>query len=187
MKIPQLNPSDIYSHLTNRLSITNNLFEKLDTDSPVDLSNIIYFKYYFDISTAIEAIIRGIIIEESKKNAYIEYLAEPYSSNKACLIKYDELKTLVPIESLYKSTSINDFEDNFYNQIIALKRRRITKNFQNDGTFKEDYYTVRKTRNALAHGLTAMQSIDYGPTMLETFLYVLYLLFKYYNSLVSNE
>ena len=67
MKIPQLNPSDIYSHLTNRLSITNNLFEKLDTDSPVDLSNIIYFKYYFDISTAIEAIIRGIIIEESKK------------------------------------------------------------------------------------------------------------------------
>lgn len=188
MKIEQLKPDDIYLHLTNRLSKTNKLFEMLDGDSPMDLCNIIFFKYYFDISTAIEAIIRGIIIEESKKNTYIEYLAEPYSSNKACLIKYEELKKLIKIESLYENIEINDFKTNFYDKIVALDSlKRITKSFKNDGTFKEDYHAVRSTRNILAHGLAAMQSIDYSPTMLETFLYVQYLLFNYYSLLIRKN
>lgn len=185
MKIEQLKPEEIYLLLINRLLKTNKLFEMLDDDSPIDLCNIIYFKYYFDISTAIEAIIRGIMIEESRKFPYIAYLAKPFSSNKACLIKYDELKNLIKIESLYDNIEKNDFKTNFYDKIVALRLKRITKSFKNDGTFKEDYHAVRSTRNILAHGLSAMQSIDYSSTMLETFIYVLYLLFNYYNSLIK--
>lgn len=182
MKIEQLKADDIYLILMNRLSKTNKLYDMINDDSPMDLCNIIYFKYYFDISTAIEAIIRGIIIEASKKFAYIEYLAQPYSSQKSCFVPYEELKKLIKIELLYENLSLNDFKDNFYDKVSALSKvKRISKSFKNDGTFKEYYHAIRSTRNTLAHGLSAMQSIDYSPAMLENFLYVLYLLFNYYN------
>jgi hypothetical protein len=58
---PELTPNDISNHLKIRLEKTNLLFSKIDADS-IDEAKTVFFRYYFDFSTAIEATIKNIVI-----------------------------------------------------------------------------------------------------------------------------
>lgn len=151
------------------------------------MSNSIYFKYYFDISTAIEAIIRGIAAEESKKHPYIKYVTQADSDSKAYFIKYEELKALIiAVENLYQGSNEEEFKTKICNKVDSLKGYRLTKKIINNGAFKNDYESVRKTRNILAHGLTGVSSVDYSNTQLESFLFICYLLFNYYEKIYNS-
>ena len=176
-------PEEIYGAFLNRINKTNMLFNLLNENSPIEMVNSIYFKYYFDISTTIEATIRGIAFEESKQHTYIEYSSAANSETKAYFVQYDELKALISdVKNLYEDIDKCIFEEKFYKKINILNKYKITKKFTNDGSFKNDYESVRKTRNILAHGLLGgINSVDYTKAQLEKFLYVLYLLFNYYD------
>lgn len=186
MTITQMIPEDIYRSFIFRIENTNRLYEKLDDESEMELINTIFFKYYFDISTAIEAILRGVAFEESKKHKYIVYLAEPSSDRKSFFINYEELKHLVNIDTLFLCLDEKEFENDFFKKVSALSSRTISKRFVKDGTFKYEFEKIRKVRNTLAHGLTSTSSVDYSPEMLESFIYVLYLLNNYYKKLLED-
>ena len=51
-KITKIKPNDIYSILSRRLSSTNMLWKKREEDN-LEQEKVIFFKYYFDISSAI--------------------------------------------------------------------------------------------------------------------------------------
>ena len=188
MSIPQMNPKEIYNGFLSRIEKTNMLFQLLDENSSIELSNSLYFKYYFDISTAIEAIIRGIVAEESKKHPYIKYVTQADSDSKAYFIKYEELKALIiSVENLYQDPNEEDFKTKICEKVDILKDYRLTKKFVNNGAFKNDYESIRKTRNILAHGLTGIYSVDYSNTQLESFLFVCYLLFNYYEKIYNLD
>lgn len=181
-------PDDIYTVFFSRIEKTNLLFKLLDEDSPIEMTNSIYFKYYFDISTAIEAIIRGIAFEESKLHSYVKYTSEANSESKSYFVHYDELKALIKdINNLYSNISESDFKLSICDKLEILRNYRITKKFINDGTFKIDYESVRRTRNTLAHGLIGINSVDYTKEQLESFLFVLYLLITYYKGLTQTN
>ncbi len=179
MSVSQMTPDEIYSNFMSRIIKTNMLYAMLTDESSIELTNTIYFKYYFDISTAIEAAIRGITFEESKKNSYIKYLAEPASKTKSFFIYYEELKALIEYNNIYNKVNENDFIKQYINKILALKQGASTKKFKNLADFKENYEKVRNTRNLLAHGL-APTSVEYNKDTLESFLFVLYVLLNYY-------
>ena len=184
MAISQMTPEAIYTAFSSRIEKTNMLFELLNEDSSIEMTNSIFFKYYFDISTTIETIIRGIAFEESKHHTYIKYRSEADSESKSYFVHYDELKALVQdINHLYKDINEDDFKSSICDKVEILKNYRITKNFIPDGSFKSDYESVRKTRNTLAHGLIGITTVDYTKTQLETFLFILYLLFNYYKNI----
>ena len=63
----QVMPDDLYCILESRLKTSNSLFLKCDQDD-VYQANALFFKYYFDISSAIESCLRGIVFEYSKDN-----------------------------------------------------------------------------------------------------------------------
>ena len=183
MSITQMMPEDIYYVFIARINRTNLLYNTLDEDSLVELYNTLYFKYYFDISTAIESVIRGITYVECKNNKYLTYLAEPESDSKAYFLKYEEIKVLIDLNKIFSLANKAEFESNYCRKVAALKSYTVTKSFKNDGTFSEIYTSIRRTRNALAHGLKAATTVDFDTSTTESYLYVLYLLSVYYKSI----
>lgn len=77
MSFSQMTPDEIYKLFISRITNTNLLFNSITNETTMELSNTIYFKYYFDISTAIEATIRGITFIEGQKHQYIAHIAKP--------------------------------------------------------------------------------------------------------------
>lgn len=175
-----MKPNEIYSTFISRINKTNMLFENLTSDSSVEIMNTVYFKYYFDISATIEAIIRGITFAESKKHKYIGHIAQPESDKIGYFKDYEEIKALCGINKLFDSLNKTTFQRDFCEKIAPLQKFKTTKTFINDGLFCDDYCRVRKTRNILAHGLAATNTIEFNPTMLESFLYVLFVLYSFY-------
>ena len=187
MIISQMMPDDIYSVFVSRISKTNLLYDLLTDDSPIEMSNAIYFKYYFDISTAIEATLRGITFEVCSDNRYLEFLAQPDSSSKAFFLKYGELKALVPLDSLFDSIKKEEFNKKFCANFSPLTKHIIKCSFKNDGTFKDIYNRVRDIRNALAHGLNSNNIVSFENSIIEEYIYVLYILLTYYKKIISHK
>lgn len=179
-----MKPDEIYKAFINRINKTNMLYDSLPKDSStIEMHNTIYFKYYFDISTSIEAVIRGITSTKGKDNTYIEYLAKPSDESIAYFKKYDEIKALCQLDNLFKELNSNYFKDNYQDKVSILRvNSSISLSFKNDGSFIDIYNKVRKTRNTLAHGLMA-NDVDYDDETLKLFLYVLYILLNYYKSI----
>ena len=75
-----LTPTEIDELLINRLTKTIDLYKKLDT-TETEIYNTIYFKLYFDVSTAIENTISNIL--------YIKYGNDDFIYQKS-KIKRDE-------------------------------------------------------------------------------------------------
>ena len=63
--ISQLSPDEISNILLRRLSSTNDLYSRRNIDD-IEQEKVIFFKYYFDFSSAIESCFRGIVFEYSK-------------------------------------------------------------------------------------------------------------------------
>ena len=186
MSVLQMSPEEIYRVFITRISKTNLLFNTLTEDTSLELCNTIYFKYYFDITTAIEATIRGITFVEGDKHRYIEHIAKPSSDSIAYFKDYEEVKALCGIDNLFLGLDKLKFESDFFNKLAALNGRSISMSFVNDGTFSERYTKVRKTRNILAHGLKA-ESVDYDTNTIESFLFVFFVLHSYYSKIYSTK
>lgn len=184
MSISQMTPDEIYKLFKSRIIKTNLLFNSITNETTMELSNTIYFKYYFDISTAIEATIRGITFIEGKKHQYITHIAKPNCDSIAYFKDYEEVKALCGLDNLFNNLDKVKFETAFFNKIAALKGHSISVSFINDGKFSEIYTTVRKTRNTLAHGLKS-DAIDYDYKTIESFLFVFFVLHSHYSSIVS--
>lgn len=180
MAVLQMMPNEIYSVFISRIGKTNLLYNLLTDDSPIEMSNAIYFKYYFDMSTAIEAVLRGITYVACKDNNYLKFLAHPDSDSKAFFLKYEEVKSLVSLESLFDGINKADFCDKYCSKISPLSKYTVKNTFKNDGTFADVYTRVRKVRNALAHGLNAHSQVSFENSVIEDYCYVLYLLLAYY-------
>ena len=183
MSIPQMTPDEIYQIFLSRISKTNLLYDTLTDDSSIEMSNTIYFKYYFDISTAIEATLRGITFSICKNNRYLKYLSEPESDSKAFFLCYDEMKALIELEKAFIKIDKKEFEKNYCKIISPLKGYAIASTFKNDGSFKDNYNNARNTRNTLAHGLKSHMTVSFDNTTIENFLYTLYILLNYYKTL----
>ena len=184
MTILQMTPDDIYKIFITRIKETNSLFDSLSDKSEMELelANTLYFKYYFDISTAIEATIRGITFVEGEKHKYIAHIAKPGDDCIAYFKDYEEVKVLCGLDNLFKNLKKQKFETDFFNKIAVLKGRAVSVSFVNDGGFSDLYKSVRRTRNALAHGLKA-DSIEYDYKTIESFLFVFFILHSYYSQI----
>lgn len=186
MAISQMTPDEIYANFLSRIEKTNMVFNLLDENSLLESENVVYFKYYFDFSTTIETIIKGIAFEESKKHPYIRYALE--KEKKMFFFSYEELNAIIIDENLlYENSNESEFKTKFFDVVAKLKNQRITKRFFNDGNFKSDYELVKKTRNILAHGLAGYFTVEFTTSQLETFSYVCYLLFNYYSHLYQEN
>lgn len=182
MTVLQMTPDDIYRVFIARITKTNSLFDSLSDKSEMELelANTLYFKYYFDVSTAIEATIRGITFVEGKKHKYIEHIAKPSDDCMAYFKDYDEVKALCGLDNLFKNLEKQKFETDYFNKIAVLKGHSVSVSFVNDGGFADLYKSVRRTRNALAHGLKA-DSIEYDYKTIESFLFAFFVLHSYYS------
>ena len=176
-------PDEIYQIFISRIDKTNLLYETLDDDSSIEISNTIYFKYYFDISTAIEATLRGITYSVCKDNKYLEFLSKPDSDSKAFFLRYEEVKALVELDKAFIGINKQEFNSKYCSMISPLKNYTIKSTFKNDGTFIENYNKARTTRNALAHGLKSHMTVSFDKSTIENFTYVLYILLSYYKSI----
>lgn len=182
MTVLQMSPEEIYKLFINRIEKTNSLFESLlnKSEMELELSNTLYFKYYFDISTAIEATIRGITFIEGEKHKYIAHIAKPSENNISFFKDYEEVKALCGLDELFENLDKQKFEADFFNKIAVLNGQVASVSFVNDGSFSYLYKFVRKTRNALAHGLKA-DSIEYNCKTTESFLFIFFVLHSYYS------
>lgn len=182
----QIRPEDIINQLTNRLKATNSLWSKKDDDT--EQENCIYFKYYFDLSCAIESCIRGIIFEYSKNEIVgkcIKSYAEPENGSKSYFVSKEHFSNIVNEEKIFNNTSIDEFykyQDLFENTIS----KHYIRDFTNFETTKNIYNSIRIIRNVLAHGLFSTATfVEYSKERLIDFMYIFYLLHNYYKTLID--
>lgn len=189
MSVLQMTPDEIYKLFISRIEKTNLLYScvknNIDQDT-VEWENTLYFKYYFDVSTAIEATTRGITFIEGKKHQYITHIAKPSSDFIAYFKDYDEIKALCGLDKLFNDLREEKFKTAYFSKLTILDNRSISMSFHNDGHFADLYKMVRKTRNTLAHGLKS-DSVDYGHKTLESFLFVFFVLHSYYAFIYSQS
>ena len=189
--IPQLSPSEITTILSKRLSSTNDLFHRRNPDD-IEQEKVIFFKYYFDFSSAIEYCLRGIIFEYSKMplvGKCIEAFVQPGSTTRPYFLKEDEFTAIINQDRILDGKSLDEF-CSFASGLVNVMNFNFSNYSFNDYEItKEKYNQIRKVRNTIAHGLKALESsIDYSHSQLLDFIYIYYLLFKYYeNSYHLNE
>lgn len=186
MSFSQMTPDEIYKLFISRITNTNLLFNSITNETTMELSNTIYFKYYFDISTAIEATIRGITFIEGQKHQYIAHIAKPSCDSIAYFKDYEEVKALCGVDNLFRNLNKRKFEDEYFKKITALKDYPISVSFTQDGNFSGLYTMVRKTRNKLAHGLKS-DTVDFDCKTIESFLFVFYVLHSHYSFITSKN
>lgn len=182
-----LTPQNIEDLLNNRLRLTLNLYKNLDT-SDTEIYNIIYFKLYFDFSTAIECVIYNILFKKYGQDGFILKKTKIDSNSVSNYIPKEEIKLLIgdfggdiTIQNIKERfTNIKEVvKDNFYMNL------GITKNLYDVEAFTSLYTKSRDTRNKLAHGLTLV-NVDFNNKTLFSFMSSYFVLIKYYENLCNN-
>jgi len=184
-----LTPDKIKSTLFERLQKTQKVFDSINVDREenLDVVQSVYFKYYFDFSTAIEATITSIMAikypdEFAQKKMKITDMS---CSN---YLNPDEIKYLINTDSLndticdlksFFSGCVSIIKDGFYSQI------GLEKKINDYESFLSFYKTSRDTRNKIAHGLTNEQ-VRYDNTLLIKFMLSFYVLHKIHLLLFSE-
>lgn len=167
--------------LKNRLNSTVKLSSTLDM-SDTELYNIVYFRLYFDFSTAIESTIANIMYEKYGNDEFILKKSKISSESVSRYLPKDEITLLIDnfgdeitIEDIYRDFSIlNSFiKESFFRNLGFAK-----KLFEVEA-FNSLYTQSREVRNKLAHGLT-MANVKFDNNMLFKFMASYYVLIKYY-------
>lgn len=176
-----LTPDKIKSTLFDRLQKTQKVFDSINVskEDNLDIVQSVYFKYYFDFSTAIEATITAIMsIKYSDEFAQKKMKITDLSCSN--YLHHDEIKYLINTDDFddticdlknFFSGYISIIKDGFYNQIGLEKR------INDYEPFLSFYKTSRDTRNKIAHGLTNEQ-VRYDNTLLIKFMLSFYVLHK---------
>lgn len=184
-----------------RIEITNAAYNELfdeygkkrqsnDYDEIVDeVKNVFYFKYYFDISTAIEALIRGIAFTLCEEKKFIKYYTKPHDKGKGYFISLKELETFIDFS--YTKDIFYDLTEfkKMSKKILPLSKYNIwNKSFSSEEFFKNTYGTCVEQRNLFAHGLLQSNTSrpDYTQERLLYFFYLYYYFIEYYKKFVLN-
>ena len=184
VKIP---PEEIYDILKRRLMTTNALWGKKDPDD-IEQERVLFFKYYFDISSAIEACLRGILFVYENADKYgktIKAFGKPHDLSVAFLLRPDDFTAVTNEQEIMENANLDDY--NNYLRMISMFNNRDERPF--DYLVLNELYTkVRNTRNKLAHGIKAMdENVDFSSSLLADFMYVFYLTHNYYKQVDSAD
>lgn len=184
----QLTYTDIKDKLFNRLQKTQKMCINIIKEENLDIVQNIYFKYYFDFSTAIEASITSIMAEK-----YIDDFARSkmkiFNRSTSNYIPKDDIKLLIEspkmdveikeIKDFYKGY-VNVIGDGFYESI------GLDKTIENYEEFTSFYNTSRDTRNQIAHGLST-SNVKYNDSMLFKFMLSFYVIHQYHIEISEQE
>lgn len=191
-QVTQLPSSVILNQLTIRLKRTNALNSVaggISVSQQIDWEKALYTQYYFDFSTAIEAVLRGIVFEVSARTPsfgnYITHLAQQDSAKKAYFLNFDEVDALTSCAffSDSKADRKKDFVSRFQSLAAPLNTGKQFQPLPEDGDgFSQFYGGARRTRNTLAHGLMA-NDVSFDSDMLYQFCVVFFLLFRFYENM----
>lgn len=183
-----LTPDEIKTLLFDRLNRTQRTFDNINVEKEedTDIVQTIYFKYYFDFSTAIESSITSIMTKKypdefaNKKMKITDLSTSNY-------LNTDEIKYLIDADSIDKTINdvkvfftgqVNIIKDGFYNQI------GLEKKITDYESFTSFYKTSRDTRNKIAHGLIN-GNVKYDNTTLFKFMLSFFVLHAYHELLLS--
>lgn len=181
-----LTPANIKEKLFERLDRTQKTFEKtnVNKEDDLDIVQTIYFKYYFDFSTAIESTITSIMaIKYPDDFAKVKMKITDLSTSN--YLNQDEIKLLIDTDDL--NNTIGDIElffnkhvsiitSDFYNQI------GVNKTINDYESFTSYYKTSRDTRNKIAHGLIN-ENVRYDNVTLFKFMLAFYVLHSFHSDL----
>ena len=171
--ISQLSPDEISSILLRRLSPTNDLYFRRNIDD-IEQEKVIFFKYYFDFSSAIEYCLRGIVFEYSKKplvGGCIDVFAQPASTLKPYFLRVEEFVAIVNEKEILEGTNNTDFLLLVKKYLKNMEPNLSNCSFDDFEITKEKYKQIRKVRNTIAHGLSALEAnIEYSQTQLFDFV-----------------
>lgn len=183
----RLTAESIKKLLDNRLNNTLKLSNDLDM-SDTEIYNIIYFRLYFDFSTAIEATIANIMYEKYEDDRFILTKSKISSDAVSRYLPKDEIVLL--IGDFGQEIKVGDIQDNLsvLNGLIKesfFQNLGIDKKLYDIEVFNSFYTQSRDVRNKLAHGLV-MENVKFDNNMLFKFMASYYVLIKYYKSICST-
>lgn len=178
-----MTPVQLRSALFNRLKTTQNMFDSIETtrEDNIELVKIIYFKYYFDFSTAIENSITQIMSCKYtdpfsvKKMKIDDRSTSNYINSDEIKLLIDEIDDSITVNTIknFYSGYIKIIKDGFYNSIGKDKK------IEEYEKFTSYYKSSRDTRNKIAHGLLN-ENVKYDNTMLFKFMLSFYTIHQYH-------
>ena len=182
----RLTVENIKNLLDNRLRNTLKLSSELDM-SDTEIYNIIYFRLYFDFSTAIEATIANIMYEKYEGDNFILTKSKINSDAVSRYLPKTEIELLVG--EFGEEIKVKDIQ----NELLILKdlvkesffrKLGADKKLYDIEAFNSFYTQSRDVRNKLAHGLV-MENVKFDNNMLFKFMASYYVLIKYYESICT--
>lgn len=191
-KIAQIPPDDIKMKLQKRLVSSWALWNTKITDD-LEQEKVLFFKYYFDFSTAIEHCIRGIMFEHSSHEeigSIITNYVKPDSDSQPFLVSKENMCCIIS-ESNYnivwkwvKRTEFQDLIDLLPNSKVDYFSNYQGYDFD---LFLNDYNAIRKTRNILAHGIEAMDNGTFTSEFLMKYLVSFIVIYSFYKHLYKRN
>lgn len=184
--ISSLSYGDLRKEFVYRVKKTNLLKRSVETSEKkitgnLDLEIQIYFKYYFDVYTAIERTVRSIAHTLSSKSKYIFYHSQASLSTKPYLISVDELKGLLERKPILTAVlTSSNFLKTIAKSVDIIEERKKVYNILNEEDFFEKYNQLRTDRNNLAHGLESTNTVDFSEGRLLNNLNVFYVLLNFH-------
>ena len=181
-----LTPKEIDQLLINRLTKTIDLYKKLDT-TQIEVYNTIYFKLYFDVSTAIENTISNILYIKYGNDNFIYYKSKIGSDSISKYLPKEEIKLLV--QNFGDTIKVGDIQNHFtiLKDIVKdsfYRNLGVDKMLYDIEEFNSFYTKSRDVRNKLAHGLT-LTNVDFSAKMLFKFLSSYFVLKKLHEQVAN--
>lgn len=180
-----LTPTKIEESLDARLNAALRLYQTLNTDEDIEVYNIIYFRLYFDLSTAIERTIHDVMVTKYGDDAFIVKKAKIDDKSVSNYLPPDDIKNL--INDFGSEITVNDIKNRFdFLGDIVPESHYLNLGLDRKVLDIEKYTSVysksRITRNKLAHGLT-LEQVEYNRKMLFNFMVSYYVLIEFYKTL----
>lgn len=182
----RLTAENIERLLQERLKKTVDMSKSLDM-SDTDSYNIIYFRLYFDFSTAIESTIGNILYLKYEDDAFIFRKSKIDSEVVSKYIPKDEIKLL--LKDYEYTITVQEVKEQFLELNCLIKESffmnlGLTKRLDEVEEFNSFYSKSRDTRNKLAHGLV-LENVNFDNNTLFKFMASYCVVKKYYETISS--
>lgn len=186
--IERKTPEEVLTFLQNRVEKTKNLHRTISDIILEDDTALqkIYFSYYFDFSTAIEFILRQILLEKYS-DEFVKKKIRTEDEKYPTFLEIDEIKLFLDVNILQLNwRGFKEFARDFYNNIRENDFPSRSNDFIiNEEIFVSSYTRCRKTRNTIAHGLI-LQNVEFNVHVVIDYIISFYVLYNYYKSLLIN-